>query len=276
MKVTKAKAMGTCFGVRDALTQALGSPHRNDLTILGQLVHNPQTVERLKEAGIRVVGSIDDPILTHHVMITAHGASEKVKRELLRRGFVVDDATCPLVTRVHQAIQAMAREGLFPVVIGQIDHVEVKGIVGDLAEYAVVASVDQIGPLRNHSRIGIVAQTTQQIRVADQIVEAIRAQGHEEVRYLNTICKPTRDRQEAVEELARQVDVMLVIGGHNSSNTIKLKLVCDRIGVPTHHIERKTEIDPRWFVGKAHAGITAGTSTPDEVIEEVYQYLLSL
>lgn len=276
MKVTKATTMGTCFGVINALNKALEHKNRKDLTILGQLVHNPQTVQRLKDAGIKVVGSINEPINTKHVMITAHGAAQKVKNQLKSKGFEVEDATCPLVTRVHTAIGKMAAEGYFPVVIGMIDHVEVKGIVGDLDEYEVIGSMEEIDKVKKYPRLGIVCQTTQRLSLVLQIVEAIKAQGHEEVKFLDTICKPTKDRQAAVEQLAGMVDIMIVIGGHNSSNTKKLTLVCEKKGVETHHVEKASEIKPEWFADKQHAGITAGASTPDDVIEEVYNCLLNL
>ena len=163
MKVSKAKALGTCFGVQDAIDLALESDHKDELTILGQLVHNPQTVKRLSGSGIKIVPSLDEPITTKYVMITAHGAADKVKEEVLRRGHIVEDASCPLVVRVHKAIKKMVRDQYFPVVIGQKEHVEVRGIVGDLDDYEIIGSIDEIEKIKHHPRIGIVSQTTQQI-----------------------------------------------------------------------------------------------------------------
>jgi 4-hydroxy-3-methylbut-2-enyl diphosphate reductase len=276
MKVTMAKAMGSCFGVDDAVEMALEHPHAEDLTILGQLVHNPQTVGRLREKGIRLVNGVDEieSIETQHVMITAHGASEKVKEKVIEHGFKLEDATCPLVHHVHRTIRKFVNLGYFPIVIGEEKHVEVKGIVGDLEDYLVIKDVKDIDqlPLEKRKRLGIVSQTTQNYNRVGEIAKAIEARPDvEEVKFFNTVCKPTRLRQEAVEELSDEVDVMIVVGGKNSSNTRKLKLLCDKKGISAYHIESHQELQRSWFEGKDHAGITAGTSTPFTVIDKVFE-----
>lgn len=277
MRITRARALGTCFGVRDAIDAALSSSISTDLTIVGQLVHNPQTVQKLHEAGVQMVDSIDDEIQTRNVMITAHGAPASLKQKLSDRGHIVYDATCPLVLRVHQAIRRLVAEGWHPVVIGQPDHVEVRGIVGDLNEYTVISSVDDLTQLEGRSRVGIVCQTTHRIRQAKEILEQI---GHRfptmEVEFIDTVCKPTKDRQEAVEELSLQVDVMIVVGGANSSNTLKLLKVCQENGITAHHIESQSQLEPEWFASADHVGITAGTSTPHEVIDQIHARLIQI
>jgi 4-hydroxy-3-methylbut-2-enyl diphosphate reductase len=277
MRITRARALGTCFGVRDAIDAALSSSISTDLTIVGQLVHNPQTVQKLHEAGVQMVDSIDDEIQTRNVMITAHGAPASLKQKLSDRGHIVYDATCPLVLRVHQAIRRLVAEGWHPVVIGQPDHVEVRGIVGDLDEYTVISSVDDLTQLEGRSRVGIVCQTTHRIRQAREILEQI---GHRfptmEVEFIDTVCKPTKDRQEAVEELSLQVDVMIVVGGANSSNTLKLLKVCQENGITAHHIESQAQLEPEWFASADHVGITAGTSTPHEVIDQIHARLIQI
>jgi 4-hydroxy-3-methylbut-2-enyl diphosphate reductase len=275
MKVTMAKAMGSCFGVDDAVEMALDHPHADDLTILGQLVHNPQTVSRLKEKGIRLVNGVNDiaSIKTKHVMITAHGASNQVKENVIAAGFKLEDATCPLVSHVHRTIRKFVKLGYFPVVIGEEKHVEVKGIVGDLEEYVVIADAHDIDkvPLEKRARLGIVSQTTQNHNRVGQIAKDVEARSDvEQVKFFNTVCKPTRLRQEAVEELSDDVDVMIVVGGKNSSNTHKLKLLCDKKGIDAYHIESHEELKRDWFEGKGHTGITAGTSTPFNVIDKVF------
>jgi len=277
MRITRARALGTCFGVRDAIDAALSSSISTDLTIVGQLVHNPQTVQKLHEAGVQMVDSIDDEIQTRNVMITAHGAPASLKQKLSDRGHIVYDATCPLVLRVHQAIRRLVAEGWYPVVIGQPDHVEVRGIVGDLDEYTVISSVDDLTQLEGRTKVGIVCQTTHRIRQAREILEQI---GHRfpsmEVEFIDTVCKPTKDRQEAVEELSIQVDVMIVVGGANSSNTLKLLKVCQENGITAHHIESQAQLDPEWFASVDHVGITAGTSTPHEVIDQIHARLIQI
>lgn len=277
MRVTVATSLGTCFGVQDAIDLAMDESYRSDLTIIGQLVHNPQTVSTLRNKGVRIVDNLAAGIDTRNVMITAHGAPESLREQAEERGFRVIDASCPLVLRVHKAIAQFVRDGFHPVVIGQVQHVEVKGIVGDLKDYTVIRELSEIHKLANHERIGIVSQTTQQIDFVLEIVDQIRkTYPQADVRFRDTVCQPTKDRQVAVRDLARQVDLMIVVGGYNSSNTKKLKLVCEELGVQAHHIERASELRPELFNDHEHVGITAGTSTPREVIEEVYEAIINM
>lgn len=277
MRVTVATSLGTCFGVQDAIDLAMDESFRNSLTIIGELVHNPQTVERLRENGVRMVRSLSEEIDTPNVMITAHGAPDSLRQRAEGLGFRVFDATCPLVLRVHKAIARFIRESFHPVVIGQVDHVEVRGIVGDLDDYTVVLNEADIDKLVGKTKIGIVSQTTQPIDKVLKLVELIRAAYPDsDVQFQDTVCKPTKDRQVAVRDLAREVDLMIVVGGYNSSNTKKLKLVCEEMGVEAYHIERAPQLRPEMFNGHEHVGITAGTSTPYEVIQEIYEAILNM
>ncbi|MEC7775429.1 MAG: 4-hydroxy-3-methylbut-2-enyl diphosphate reductase [Planctomycetota bacterium] len=277
MKVTVAKALGTCFGVQDAIDLAMDEAYRNKLTIIGQLVHNPQVVEDLRIRGVNIVDKLDETISTANVMITAHGAPESLHETARKMGYNVIDASCPLVLRVHKAIAGFVREGFHPVVIGQASHVEVKGIIGDLQEYTIIANEDELSSLAPYKKIGIVSQTTQQIQHVRSLIAKIREVYPEmEVRFQDTVCQPTKDRQVAARELTSEVDLMIVIGGYNSSNTKKLQMVCDESGVEAFHRERASQLEPEMFDGREHVGITAGTSTPREVIEEVYLAILSM
>ena len=281
MKVSLASALGTCFGVKDAINLALEPQFKGDLTIVGQLVHNRQVNESLKKNGVSVVDGADalDQIKTKKVMITAHGAAEKMKKKLADAGLIVYDASCPLVMRVHSTIKSMVDKNYFPVVIGQEDHVEVKGIVGDLDDYIVVGSEDDLEKLRatGKRKFGIVSQTTQQVGKVEHLVGKIRKMDCvDDVAFVNTICQPTRDRQIAVGDLADQVDLMIVIGGYNSSNTKKLVQVCDEKNVEAHHVEASSQLDKQWFTNKKHVGITAGTSTPEYIINDVHSAILEI
>lgn len=272
MKITLAQAMGTCFGVQDAIDLALEERFRGKLTVVGQLVHNPQVTDRLRANGVEIVERDQiDQIRTKAVMITAHGAADATRRDLEAKGFTVYDATCPLVIRLHKLARFLEREGYFPVVVGQRDHVEVRGVIGNLGTSEVVADEHDLSRLEGKTRIGVVTQTTNRLDKVLKVVEAIRRlPGVTEVRFIDTICTPVKERQEAIQSLlAEDIDLGIVIGGRNSANTRKLlDAMVDR-GVEGHHIERASEIDPTWFAGKTHVGITAGTSTPQDVIEEV-------
>jgi len=277
MRVTVAKSLGTCFGVRDAIELAMDDSFKGQLTIIGQLVHNPQTVEELRDNGVNIVNGLSRDIPTPNVMITAHGAPDSLRQKAEGLGYQVYDATCPLVLQVHKAIAKFVREGYHPVVIGQADHVEVKGIIGDLKDFTVIGDDSEIWKLAGKDKIGIVSQTTQQIDKVQALVGKIRSTyPGADVQFKDTVCKPTKDRQVAVRDLAAQVDLMIVIGGYNSANTKKLKLVCDEMGVEAYHLERAGEIREEMFRGKEHVGITAGTSTPHHVIEEVYNAIISM
>lgn len=281
MKVSLASALGTCFGVKDAIDLAMDPEFKSSLTIIGQLVHNTQVNESLNRNGVALVNGIDeiDNIKTKMVMITAHGASDSMKVRLQDEGFIVYDASCPLVMRVHKVIKSMVKEHYFPVVIGQETHVEVKGIVGDLEEYLVINNEEDIDKLREigKRKIGIVSQTTQQMEKVDALVAKISEMDCiDDVKFVNTICQPTTDRQVAVRELADQVDLMIVIGGYNSSNTKKLVQVCAERDIEAHHIETTSQIKREWFINKEHVGITAGTSTPEYVINEVHSAILEI
>jgi len=281
MKVSLANALGTCFGVEDAINMAMTPEFGANLTIVGQLVHNPQINESLKKNGVSLVSNIDDidKIKTKKVMITAHGAAQKTKDKLEGAGFTVYDASCPLVMRVHKTIQSMVTKGYFPVVIGQQDHVEVKGIVGDLKDYLVISGENDIKKIEKSKKrkLGIVSQTTLQVEKVEHLVSKIRSKDYvDEVYFVNTICQPTRDRQVAVRDLAGQVDLMIVIGGYNSSNTKKLVQVCNEKNIEAHHIESFSQLEKDWFYDKKHVGITAGTSTPEHVINETHKAILQI
>ncbi len=279
MRITLAQAMGTCFGVQDAIDMALDPEFRDRLTVVGQLVHNPQTMVRLRENGVRVIERDQlDTITTTAVMITAHGAADATKRDLQARGFTVYDATCPLVIRLHKLARFLEREGYFPVVIGEENHVEVRGVLGNLRDSAVIHDESHLERLRGHARIGIVSQTTNRLEKVQKLVTAIRALPWvTDVRFIETICQPVKERQQAISDLLSQdIDLGIVIGGLNSANTRKLaELMRDR-GITAYHIESAADLDPAWFVGRQHVGITAGTSTPQDVIEAVHRVVRGL
>ncbi len=278
MKIILAKVMGHCFGVTYALNQALQLKNKHKLTIIGQLVHNPQTVRQLDNYGIFNVDDINDvnAITTKHVMITAHGTSIKNKKILKKNGFLIEDATCPLVLKVHKTVKKMVEKGYFPVVIGHPEHVEVKGIVGDLKQYLVLCSEKDLIKLKqiDSKQIGIVSQTTNQVEFVENLVNQIRSLNlFEKIEFVNTICKPTRERQKAAKDLAEKVELMIVIGGYNSSNTKKLVEICTKKVKKVYHIEKETQLKSHWFYNVNIVGVTAGASTPDNIIEAVHTRL---
>jgi 4-hydroxy-3-methylbut-2-enyl diphosphate reductase len=279
MRITLAEAMGTCFGVQDAIDMALDPDFRDRLTVVGQLVHNPQVTERLQENGVRIIERDQiDSIQTEAVMITAHGASDGTKDDLAERGFQVYDASCPLVIRLHKLARMLERKGYWVVVVGRADHVEVKGVVGNLGPCTVVSGVDDLDGLAGRGRIGVVSQTTNRPEQVCEVIAAMqRLPGVEEVRYVDTICQPVKDRQQAIHGLLQAgIDTALVVGGYNSANTKKLQVILEQNGITAYHIEAPGQIDPEWLRTCEHLGVTAGTSTPQDVIESVVQHVRHL
>lgn len=278
MRVIRADAMGLCFGVRDALLRTQTIENAELVTIHGELVHNEAVQKQLKQRGFQITPEAKRTSLpeTPHVLITAHGISERERERLEEAGKHLIDTTCPLVRLVHEAAQRLAAEGYFVIVLGRRGHVEVQGIVEDLAQYEIVSQREDVKAW-SHPRLGVVCQTTTPPWLAEQIRVEIEAQNPQaEIRFQNTICQPTRDRQQAVERLCQQVDAVVIVGGANSNNTQQLVALCQRIGTPAYHVQTADDIRPSWFQGCKTVGLTAGTSTLDETIQAVYERLIHL
>jgi len=190
------------------------------------------------------------------------------------RGLSVVEATCPLVHVAHRAVARLVREGFHPVIIGKRDHVEVRGMTGDLNEFDVVLCGEDVTKLDERPRFGAVAQTTQPIDKVRLLVGLIRARfPKSEVRFVDTVCQPTKQRQNAAIELAQKCDVVVVIGGAHSNNTHELVKTCSRFCARVHHVQTADEVRADWFLADDVVGITAGTSTPDNLIAEVEQQI---
>lgn len=273
MNITRASHFGMCFGVRDAIELAFRTARRQPLTILGQLVHNEAVIGRLRAEGIGVTES-PPPAGPTTVMITAHGASQRAIAALREGGLNVLEATCPLVKVAHAAVLRLARDGYHPVIVGQRDHVEVRGLTGDLDAFDVVLNASDIGQLREYPRFGVAAQTTQPIERVRHLAQQIRERfPASEVRLVDTVCRPTKDRQHAAVELAETSDVVIVVGGAGSNNTRELVARCSRHCARVHHVQGPDDLHPDWFLVPDRVGLTAGTSTPDDVIAAVEQRL---
>jgi len=265
-----------CFGVRDAIALAIETAKREPLTILGDLVHNEAVLAELGAGGIRFERQAAK-VGTQTVMITAHGASERALNETRQRGLNVLEATCPLVRGAHRALAELVREGFHAVVIGKRDHVEVRGMTEDLVEFDVVLCEEDVANLCEREKIGIISQTTQPIEKVRRLVQLIRGKfPKSEVRFIDTVCQPTKQRQGAAIELAQKCDVIVVIGGAHSNNTHELVKTCSQFCARVHHIQTADDLHEDWFAGAETVGVTAGTSTPDNLINEVEQRIKTL
>jgi 4-hydroxy-3-methylbut-2-en-1-yl diphosphate reductase len=273
MKIIRAEHLGMCFGVKDAIALALKTAEREPLTILGDLVHNETVLAELRAKGIGIEQNVAS-VAMRTVMVTAHGASERKLREASGRGLKVLEATCPLVHVAHRSLARLVSEGFHPVVIGKHDHVEVRGMTEDLDEFDVVLYDKDVANLRERARFGVISQTTQPIERVRQLVQLIRRQfPKSEVRFIDTVCQPTKQRQSAAIELAQKSDVVVVIGGARSNNTHELVKTCLRFCPRVHHVQTAEDLRIKWFSSDDVVGLTAGTSTPDSVIEAVEKKL---
>jgi 4-hydroxy-3-methylbut-2-enyl diphosphate reductase len=271
MRILRAEHLGMCFGVRDAIALARKHADAEPLTILGELVHNETVLRALNEQGIRIEQN-PARVTTPTVMITAHGASERTMHRVRERGLNIVEATCPLVHFAHRMVSKLVTEGFYPVIIGKREHVEVRGLTEDLAEFDVVLNETDVESLKERARFGVAAQTTQPIERVRRLVAMIRRRFPDsEVRFIDTVCQPTKQRQTAASELAQQSDVVIVIGGANSNNTRELVATCSQFCARVQHIQTPEDLRHEWFSAADIVGITAGTSTPDALIDSIEQ-----
>ena len=269
MKILRAEYLGMCFGVRDAIALALQEAASQPLTILGDLVHNETVLARLRSAGVQFQNDAAS-VATARVMITAHGASNRKLAETRQRGLQVIEATCPLVHLAHRSLKTLVGAGFHPVIIGRRDHVEVRGMTEDLNQFDVLLDESDVANLKERERFGVVAQTTQPIEKVRRLVQALRERfPKSEVRFMDTVCQPTKQRQHAAADLAKQCDVVVVIGGAHSNNTHELARSCSQFCDRVYHVQSAGDLLPHWFHFDDTVGITAGTSTPDDVINSV-------
>jgi len=274
MNVIRADHLGMCFGVRDAVALALEHAQHQPLTILGDLVHNETVLAELKARGVQTAQQ-PAAVTTATVMITAHGASDLAIGRARARGLNVLEATCPLVSVAHRSVAKLVREGYHPVIIGRRGHVEVRGLTEDLAECDIALTEVELFEIRERPKFGVVAQTTQPIERVRYLAGLLRWRFPDsEVRLVDTVCQPTKQRQNAALELAQRSDVVVVIGGSHSNNTAELVHTCRRFCERVHHVQTADELQSSWFAGAQTVGITAGTSTPESLIQAVERWLL--
>jgi len=264
VKVTVARHAGICYGVERALKLAdEAAATGRTVHTLGPLIHNPQAVEALRARGVAVAGCLeeaDDGIL----VIRSHGVDPAIIEAASEKGLDVVDATCPFVSSAQQAAAKLKADGYTVVIVGEADHPEVEGIVAHTGGDAlVVEEVSDIPERLPSKRVGIVVQTTQSLERLNEVVAALLPRVSE-LKVHNTICSATGKNQRSAEDLARSVDAMVVVGGHNSGNTSRLAEICRAVNGRVHLVETADELDPAWFVGVHTVGVTAGASTPDE------------
>ncbi len=268
MEIRLAKNYGFCFGVKRAIKIAEENPQS---VTLGPLIHNKKEIGRLKEQfGVGLAEDINEVQKGQKVVIRTHGIPKDKLAELQQKKVEVIDATCPFVTKPQEIVEQMSREGYSVVIFGDINHPEIKGVMSYAKDPVVVLSVEELQEklhmLKEH--VATVAQTTRKFSEYTKIVNFLM-EHKKEVRVFNTICNATFENQDAARELSKEADVMIIIGGKNSSNTKQLFNICKENCPDSYLIEDENELHKEWFEGKRLCGITAGASTPDWIIEKV-------
>ncbi len=290
MKVELAAKAGFCFGVNRAVDTVYreASTGGKPVYTFGPIIHNEVVTADLEKKGVRVIYTLDEARTLDKgtVIIRSHGVSKAVQEALSGCGLQVVDATCPFVRRIHDIVREYSKKGYFILIIGSADHPEVEGIVGwaDPKNSKVIVSEEEARALdlSGHHKVCIVAQTTFNHKKFRDMVEILRKREYDDMSTVengidflihNTICSATKERQEAAVALSRQVDAMIVIGGANSSNTRKLYEICSENCRNTYFIQTREDLEHSDFLRFGYVGITAGASTPNNIIEEVQKYV---
>ncbi len=293
-RIVIADELGYCWGVRRALDIVeQAATQSGPIAPIGDIIHNPQVVERLRASGVEGAASVDEALGRgfKRVAITAHGMGPHLAEEASAAHVELVDTTCPLVTKVQRLAQKLVRQGYYLVVYGDSWHPEVRGVIGWAGTSKAIAAKKVVdlpwnaprgatgeGVVTPPRKVAVVSQTTKNVaelmKFAGELQAMVMPEGGE-FRLCNTICEPTSERQNALKRLVEQdqVDLILAIGGRKSSNTARLAEVGQQLGVESHHIERPEDIEPDWLVGATTVGLTAGASTPDDVIQQVVDLL---
>ncbi len=275
MEIRLAENSGFCFGVKRAIkiAQDEANKRKERLVTIGPIIHNPQVVGRLEDIGIFSITDIDE-IVDTPAIIRSHGIAQETKELLTQRGIEVIDATCPYVEKLQSTGEKLSQEGYFVVVLGNREHPEVLALTSYLkGKYLVVEGPEEILDLKA-KKVALISQTTQTFEVFKKLVKKLLDTTFE-LHIVNTICSATTIRQDSTRHLASESDLMIVIGGKMSSNTKMLAKISQEFTV-THHIETKEELLNEWFTNKNKIGISAGASTPDDLIIEVYNEIINI
>lgn len=278
--IRKAVHAGYCWGVERAIDMVVQTTETHQgvpVRTLGPIIHNPQVVQSLADKGASTIDSLEEMPAGGTVIIRTHGVAPEVYQQADSQKLTVVDATCPLVTLVQNRAKQLVNEGYHLVIFGNAKHPEVIGTLGHAGGHAsVVEKPEDARTVKlANKKVGVVVQTTQETERLSEFLSYL-APRCKELKVFNTICNPTIERQDAARDLAKEVQVMIVVGGKNSSNTRHLATVCRQEGAETYHIEEPTEVDPAWFTGVKDIGVTAGASTPGWLMDQVVSHISEL
>lgn len=279
MQVILAQPRGFCAGVERAIEivekalEKFGPP----IYVRHEIVHNPHVVKRLADKGVKFVEETDEVPPNAVTIFSAHGVAEQVEKHAIERGLQVIDATCPLVSKVHTEGQRYAKNGREIILIGHEGHPEIEGTLGRIPGVVhLISEVEDVAKLtvKDPEMLAYITQTTLSVDDTKVVIDALKARFPNIVGpATKDICYATQNRQVAVRELAKHVDVVLVIGAHNSSNSNRLRERAEEVGVPAYLIEDASHLQTEWVQGKARIGITAGASAPEDLVQDLIERL---
>jgi 4-hydroxy-3-methylbut-2-enyl diphosphate reductase len=276
MEVIVAENCGFCPGVKNAIRIAEKIlSEEQEVYSLGPIIHNKDVVERLARSGLKTVDSVEK-INSGTVLIRSHGAAPEEIAKLKARGLKIVDATCVLVKRVQEIAARLEKSGYKVVIIGDENHPEVQAVVGCAKGAIVIADEADLHKLPKNWKLGVVCQTTKGPELFSRMIGAIAREGFSELKVINTLCRETIKRQESAVELCKRVDIMFVLGGLESANTRTLAQLCKKYNNQTFHLQNWAECDKSTLQGKRRAGVTAGASTPEWIIDEFVENLAKM
>ena len=271
MKILLAKDAGYCFGVRDAVNLAYDkAKDYGEVYMLGTIVHNEKVVEDLSKAGTRVVHKLAEVRKDKPILFRAHGTAPKVWDKAKIKNLNIIDATCPLVTEIHDEIKKLEAEGRRTIIIGDHGHDEVVGIAAQVKDPIILANVKEAKALRKMKKAGVVSQSTQMIENVQEIINVLMQKVFD-LRFVNTICFPTRRNHQQIKELATQCEVMIVIGSFTSANSKRLTQLALERNKRSYQVTCADDMEAFWFENCETVGISAGASTPDDIIKNVVE-----
>ena len=276
MKILLAKDAGYCFGVRDAVNLAYQTAKKEgEVFMLGDIVHNENVVKELEESGVKVVKNLDGVPENKPILFRAHGTVPNIWKESKKRVMDVVDATCPLVTEIHEEVKQLDAEDRKIIIIGDHGHDEVNGIKEQVKDALVVSSPKEAMQLRKMKKAGIVSQSTQMIENVQEIINILMTKVFD-LRFVNTICFPTRRNHEQIKNLSEICDIMIVIGSFTSANSKRLTELAKMRNERTFQVTCAEDLDIDWFQQSDTVGISAGASTPDNIINQVLEEIKSI
>ena len=273
MKIIVAKDAGYCFGVRHAVDQAYKTTKEHgDVYMLGHIVHNENVVKNLEKSGTKVVESLDQVLAGKPLLFRAHGTEPSIWEQARKKKLNIIDATCPLVTEIHEEVRRLEQEGRQIIIIGDHGHDEIIGISTQVKNPIVISDAEEAQKLKKMRRVGVVSQSTQMIENIQDIISILLTKVSD-LHFVNTICFPTKRNHEQIKRLAQKADILIIIGSFTSANSKRLTQLALERNPHSYQVTNVDDIQSKWFKSAGTVGISAGASTPDNVIQDVIQHV---